>query len=163
MTDIEDANQQGVKATPETVAKLRPDPFRLLYVRAQLDPNPYLNQRMWDAGLEIRTAFNVVVSPVSMRCTDYEREVRRTHWEAAEAMSQSRTQNARLVKRYNAWVDDMTRRHLPVGPILDVVVDGVSCREVDRSRRLGWRACVRILREGLKLYVRGAGWRKRAA
>ena len=78
-------------------------------------------------------------------------------------MSQSRTQNARLVKRYNAWVDDMTRRRVPVGPILDVVVDGVSCREVDRNRRLGWRACVRILREGLKLYVRGAGWRKRAA
>lgn len=169
MADVEDVDEQGNKPTPETIRKLQPDPFRLLYLmggqgkRRGLDGHPSMNSLMFDAGIEIRRAFTLLSAPVAMKIHDYEREVRRTPWEAAETQTVGVMQNARICRRYCEWVERMAKRHLPIGPVLDVVVDGIGCQAADRARRKGTGYTGRVLREGLKLYCEVAGWTRRAA
>ena len=144
--------------TPETLAKLRPDPFRLLYTRAQLDPNAYVNALMWDAGLEIRRAYALVTAPVALRGRDYEREVRRAPWEAADARAAALARNDRLVKRYTGWRRDVESKGIAAAPVIDLVVEGLPCRDLDRrhGKRRGWSADQ--VRAGLRLYLTVAGW-----
>jgi hypothetical protein len=49
----------------------------------------------------------------------------------------------------------MRRKRLPLGPVFDIVVEGLSCREVDRAwgRRDKW--AVGILRRALALWGQG--------
>ncbi|MSO93522.1 MAG: hypothetical protein EXQ86_09015 [Rhodospirillales bacterium] len=154
-----DAGQEeALGPTPETVAKLRPDPFRLLYTRGQLDPNAYLNALMWDAGLEIRRAYGLVVAPVALWGRDYEREVRRAPWEAAEARAAALARNERLVRRYAGWRRDAGKKGVAAARVIDLVVEGLPCRELDRryGKRRGWSA--EQVRAGLRLYLALAGW-----
>ena len=144
--------------TPETLAKLRPDPFRLLYTRVQLDPNAYVNALMWDAGLEIRRAYALMTAPVALRGRDYEREVRRAPWEAADARAVALARNERLVKRYTTWRRGAESKGIAAAPVIDLVVEGLPCRDLDRSygKRRGWSADQ--VRAGLRLYLTVAGW-----
>lgn len=144
--------------TPETIRKLRPDPFRLLYTRVHLDPNAYLNALMWDAGLEIRRAHALITAPVALRGRDYEREVRRAPWEAADARASALARNERLVRRYTGWRRDAERKGVAASPVIDLVVDGVPCGDLDRryGKRRGW--AVEQVRKGLRLYLAAAGW-----
>ena len=161
MTEVIDQDEQGNRATPETLAKLQPDPFRLLYTKGRLDGNPHLNLLMYDAGDEIARAFRLITQPVAMRGTDYTREVRGGSYEARE---QALVRNEALVRRYVAWVDRMNERLLPIGPILDILIDGQGCQATDRFRRRGTGYTGKILRQGLRLYCEVAGWvRTRAA
>lgn len=167
MSEVIDQDQQGVQATPETLAKLKPDPLRLLYTRGGqgkgnkgLDPDPYANLIMYDAGWEIDRAFRLITQPVAAKGADYAREVRGGDWERREL---TLLKNEALVRRYNNWVDALKEHGVPYGPIIDVVVYDLSCKEVDRGRRKrdGWT--VKVLRSGLRLYAQVAGWTRRAA
>ena len=155
--------EEAIGPTPETAAKLRPDPFRLLYTRGQLDPNPYLNALMWDAGLEIRRAYGLVIAPVAMRGRDYEREVRRAPWEAAEVRAAALVRNERLMRRYAHWRRAAAGKGIAAVPVIDVVVEGRPCHMLDRrhGKRRGWTAGQ--VRAGLRLYLSLAGWTTLAA
>ena len=164
MSEVEDVDEQGTKATAETLAKIRPDPLYALYTEGKLAPkDPEANARMFDAALEIRMAFEAITSPVSMRGHDYQKEVRRSHWEVGESHAERLWKMDRVKRRYVDWVDAMTARKLPAGPVLDVVVDGMGVRESERNRRRGHGWVGRVLREGLRLYCEQAGWLKRRA
>ena len=165
MSEVIDQDQQGVKATPETIAKLEPDWFLSLFAESRLDKkDPEMNARMFDAGVEIRRAFDAIVSPVSLKCHDYEKEVRRSHWEVAESHADQLLKIDRMKRRYVEWADAMTARKLPVGVVIAIVKDGLSLQQCDRSFRKSTNYSGKVLREGLRLYCEIAGWvRSRAA
>lgn len=70
--------------------------------------------------------------------------------------------------RYRPWADVLTRqRNAHDDPthqiVIDAVVDGISCRDMDRMYR--WRKgnAANCLRNGLRLYAVMAGWQKTTA
>ena len=102
MSEIIDKSEQGVGATLETVSKLRADPFWMMFTRGRLDKDPYLNARMFDAGLEIRDTFGLITAPVSMKCHDYEKEVKTLDFGARERVL---AKHQIFVRRYVEWAD----------------------------------------------------------
>lgn len=57
-----------------------------------------------------------------------------------------------LQERFNTWVEAMDAGHMPTGPVLDVIVEGFSCRAIERRcrKRNGWMG--RLLVDSLALY-----------
>lgn len=134
--------------TPETVAKLRPDPFLRMKMRNQLaSGNSVMNWKMYDAGVDIERAFRLITSPVAVRCSNYERSL------GVGSAEDWTVKQIELIRRYDAWAALMKVRRVPLGPVFDVVVDGLSCSEVDAKWRCyeGW--AIDVLRKALRLYV----------
>ena len=132
-------------ATPETLKKLKPDP---LWKMAS-----DLGSEGLQAAHELRDAVNIIAAPVKIRLQKWERQ--------DASFGENETERAvRLQHRYNSWVDRMTERKLPVGPALDMIVDGLGCREIEEIRR--WRhGSVRpYFIDAMDLYCELAGWKR---
>lgn len=134
------------KPTSQTSAKLQPDPLWTLSRRG------VLTQEQIQAAWDIRQAFEVITVPVRLRKAALEK----IDCGAKEYVETS--QVLRLLKRYNDWIDELTRYRLQAGPVLDVVVESISCREVDRRRGVRKGATRALLIEALNLYCKVAGW-----
>jgi hypothetical protein len=111
-----------VSPTPETRRKLKPDP---LWQMAE-----ELGAERLQASHEIREAVLLISAPLSIRVQRWEREERgHGEYETERAV--------RIQQRYNAWVDMMSEAKVPVGPALDMIVEGGSAREIETARK--WR------------------------
>jgi len=68
-----------------------------------------------------------------------------------------------LRQNYYQWVEEMTARKVPAGPVLDVIIEGRALTEVDRAwkKRKGWTR--QKLVDGLRLFneVRSSEQEKR--
>ncbi|MEQ8246109.1 MAG: hypothetical protein RID42_00365 [Alphaproteobacteria bacterium] len=141
-----------IAPTPQTVARLLPDPLWTLLQRGRL------TQEQVDAAHDIRTAFEIITGPVRLRTMRAVSTVDGAVYDLTRG-SRGRTGNSDsdrailLQQRFNAWVAVMKRLAVPVGPIIDIVVEGQACRSVDRTRgrRNGWST--EILECGLDLYI----------
>lgn len=132
--------------TRQTIAKLKPDPLWALTRRGTLSGEQV--QAAWD----IRAAFEIITVPVRLRVSALEK----IDCGGLDYMETRRVR--RLVARYNDWVENMTRQRLPTGPVLDIVIEGRSCRDVDHARRVR-KGCAReLLCVALNLYCAVAGW-----
>lgn len=111
-----------VSPTPETRRKLKPDPLWQLAEE--------LGAERIQASHEIRDAVVMISAPLRIRVQRWEREERgHGEYETERAV--------RIQQRYNAWVDVMTEAKTPVGPALDMIVEGESSREIETARK--WR------------------------
>lgn len=111
-----------VNPTPETRRKLKPD---ALWQMAE-----ELGAERIRASHEIRDAVIIISAPLSIRVQRWEREERgHVEYETERAV--------RIQQRYNAWVDVMSEAKIPVGPALDMIVEGESGREIETARK--WR------------------------
>ncbi|MFQ5534687.1 MAG: hypothetical protein ACE5EM_07700 [Sphingomonadales bacterium] len=134
------------KPTAQTRAKLKPDPLWALAQRGVLSNEQI--QAAWD----IRAAFEIITVPVRLRLASLEKI------DCGAADHRESERSIRLLKQYNAWIDEMTRYRLPAGPVLDIVVESLSCREVDRRRRVRKGTARNLLVEALDLYCKVVGW-----
>ena len=141
-----------IAPTPQTVARLRPDPLWTLLQRGRL------TQEQVDAAHDIRMAFEIITAPVRIRTMRAVSTVDGAMYDLTRG-GRGRSGNSEsdrailLQQRFNAWVAAMKNGAVPVGPIIDIVVEGQACRSVDRARgrRNGWST--EILECGLDLYI----------
>lgn len=151
-----DIDEQGFGATQETVAKLRPDPLRLMLFKG---PKRGISIAQWEAALAIRRAFEIITAPTSLVASDYEREIKgKVFWGGWRSIGP--LAGLEVVKRYNDWADEMDARKIPIGPVIDLVVGGVSCRQLDRARKVRSGSTSRLLKDALRVYTRLAGWER---
>jgi len=127
--------------------RLQPDPLWALLKRGAIDNDEV--QAAWD----IRAAFEIITLPVRLRIASLEKI------DCSTAGDIDGPRARRLTRRYNDWVDEMTRQSLAVGPVIDIVVEGKSCRRVDRERVVRKGTACRLLKAALLSYCRIAGWR----
>lgn len=121
-------------ATPETLVKSRPDHLRSLSNEHQ------------DAARDIHEAWRLKVSPLLSRAQNVERQAR--------GRVRVKARHILLLKRYDAWTSEMTRRRLALDAVIDMVVDGSPPYEVDARRMWGLGVAAERLIEGLDLYRR---------
>lgn len=121
-------------ATPETMVKARPDHLRSLSNEHQ------------GAARDIHEAFRLKVGPLLSRAQNVERQAR--------GRERVKARHILLIKRYDAWTAEMTRRRLPLDAVIDMVVDGMAPYEVDARRLWVINTSAQYLIEGLDLYDR---------
>lgn len=121
---------ESVGPTPETLAKLQPD---------FLATNLGMGSSAYKAAIEIRDAYRWITRPVAMQLKDYM---------AAGGGGVTVSDPPWYVDRYTEWCDVMDRRRIPIGPVLDYVVEELPCTP-ERGR------CVAL---GLDLYAELQGW-----
>ena len=120
---------ERVDPTPQTVAKLRLDPVRQLWLDFKIDEGGL------EALVEIRRAFNWITRPVALRLGSFEGiAIKR------KAPPSDNRNDPPYVRRYLAWIDAMSAAGKPVGPIFDLVLEGVDVADdvVTSALRL-WR------------------------
>jgi hypothetical protein len=146
LDDAEDA----VPPTPETLAKLRGDPLLRLLKRGQIDTEGF------EAAVAIRRAVESLAQPLRHRAMRAISNAEGTSFDPTRGSRVAAPASHRTIdaqRRYNDWVDAMRGEHMPVGPVLDVIVDGYSCRAVDVRRRRRKGRTVKEVLAGLELYV----------
>jgi len=129
--------------TAETRAKLTADP--LIRFKKQ---NILNDQQIW-AFRRIRRTVQIITDGTQMRLSRYTDVVVQTS--RSEGATES-DYEIRLKDHYCAWVDQMMPAGLPLGPVLDVIIDELSLNAVDRKRgkRKGWAKVT--LQAALELY-----------
>lgn len=141
---------EAVPPTRETLAKLRGDPLLRLWKRGQIDLEGF------EAAVSIRRAVEAIALPHrhrAMRAITGPDGAQFDPTRGSRASAPPSWHGVDAQRRYNDWVEAMQREHLPVGPVLDVIVDGHSCRAVDVRRRRHKGRTVRDLLAGLALYI----------
>lgn len=138
--------RSAIGPTPETLAKLRPDPLVELQKRHILS-----EPQVW-AFCRIRRAIHLITNGTQVRVSHISDVV----VQSSRRPGHEGHQEIRLKDQYSAWVDRMTAAHLQVGPVLDIILEELSLTAVDRKwrRRKGWAK--RHLQAALNLY--GAGY-----
>ena len=136
--------------TPETQAKVTPDPLWILFCTGRV------KEDQLRAAQVIVDAYTAITAPVRVRISNPENETRRGYadpWELPAKMVDA-------VKSYNRWADQMNDRRWPVGPVLDVVIERKSCREVAAARRVRQTRIAELVSSGLSLFCVLEGWRR---
>lgn len=121
--------------TPETLAKLYPDPY---------DRLPHDLKACADA---VALAYSLLTAHMGVKAMD-PAKFGRAHprpWKPSEEA---------LIDRYADWVDELSRRRLPLGPIMDVVADRQQPWDVEISRRLPAGKVMGWTIEGLGIYAK---------
>lgn len=138
------AGIERVSPTPETRKKLKPDP---IWQFAEV-----LGAERLQAVHEVREAVYIISAPFKIRIQKWERQDR--------SFGETETERAvRLQQRYNAWVDKMTIRKAPVGPALDMIVDGLGVREIENKKQWRHGSFRPYFLDTMDLYVEIAGWK----
>lgn len=140
-----------VLPTPETLAKLEPDPLWTLVRKGTL------STELVGHAFAIRRAYEIITSPVRVRTMRAVSSTDGSSFDMVGGRAHSGTRESEhsitLQERYNAWTDAMGREHMPTGPVLDVIVEGFSCRMIERKchKRNGWMS--KFLVDSLTLYA----------
>ncbi len=117
--------------TPETLARLRPDPLKVFKQKN------ILNDRQILAFEQIRRAVHIITDGTHMRIS----RLNDVHVESSYFKNESESDyEIRIKNRYSNWIDHMTERRLQAGPVLDIIIDEMSLSATDRKRgkRKGW-------------------------
>lgn len=119
--------EERVGATPQTLAKLKPDPImvmRLQWDRAGDDPRawggpvrPGLSAEHEDAVMSIRDACQIITGHLDTRLASWMRKDK--SYEGDNWPDPVK----RLVEKFNDWADAMHRKHLSVMCALDNIID----------------------------------------
>ncbi len=137
---------ERVLPTPETLAKLQPDPFYLRLTTGKI------TAEQWQAGVEIREAVKMITGAVGVRISQFERRSR--GHDEFESERQIRVQ-----RQYNDWCDLMTARKLMIGVVLDYLIEERSFNDIAKARHM-WNIRVRrMIEDGLSEYVAMMGWK----
>ncbi len=102
--------------TPQTVARLRPDPLWTLLQRGRL------TQEQIDAAHDIRAAFEIITAPVRIRTMRAVSTVDGAAFDLSRG-GRGRSGNSEsdrailLQQRFNTWVAVMKSSEVPVGPV----------------------------------------------
>lgn len=144
------------RGTTQTRTKMRPDTLVLLLNRG---PERGLSQEQYDAAQLIRAAVLIIVGGMALKACSMER------MGGGRSDGETETQWAvRVQEDYNAWVDAMGERAAAAkqarrdsrawqtGPVMDIVVDGMTCNEVSAARCMRDKSIVPALRDALDLY-----------
>ena len=131
--------------TPETARKLKADPLWRMA--------PDLSSEGLQAAHEIREAVNLIAAPLRVRVQKWERQDRSYSEHESE-------RSVRLQQRYNSWVDMMTAKKMPVGPSLDVIIEGLSSREIESHRKWRHGSFRPYFLDAMDLYCALAGWKR---
>ncbi|WP_188260854.1 hypothetical protein [Azospirillum tabaci] len=145
------------RGTAQTRAKLRPDTLVLLLNRG---PERGLSQEQYDAAHLIRSAVTIIIAGMGLKACSMERL-------GGPGRSDGETETewaVRVQEDYNAWVDAMAERAMAArrirkdsrrwqtGPVLDVIVEGMTCNEVEAARCMRNGSVADALREAMSLY-----------
>jgi hypothetical protein len=103
-----------------------------------------------DAAERIYSGFQSLTGGMGFTCQSFERRSPGNSRVADRAVD--------MASRFVTWSTRATRERIDVSSVLDVLVFGMTCRDVDRfaHRRKGW--CSSNLTAGLQLYCRLRGW-----
>ncbi len=126
-----DQDKKYLGPTPETRAKLRPDPLVILKQRN------ILNDRQILAFQQIRRAIQIITDGTHMRISRFnDIHVETSHFRGGDESDYE----IRIKNRYGNWIDHMTENRLQAGPVLDIIIDEMSLTAIDRKwgRRKGW-------------------------
>ncbi len=131
--------------TPELAARSTVSGGHLRHTVHPLDRLQLVGDQRRAAGL-IERAYHLVVAGTearTMRLDGLARGCRAITFIADVAIERA----------FVAWAQSCNRARLPLGPVLDVIVEGTGCRVLDRRwrRRDGWTA--KLVRAALDLYV----------
>jgi hypothetical protein len=133
------------KGTEQTKRKLKRDPLLTIYRNGDIDLNDLY------AAEYIRYAFNLITADVTLRVMSFSDfiDVLGSRGTERESELQARIQN-----QYTQWFDRCTKSQIKVGPIIHLLTEAVSLREVDKY--FGYRNgnTKKFLVKGLKLYVK---------
>ena len=127
--------------TEQTLRRRKPDWLDLMRRAGTLDDAAF------EAAVALRRGFEVLTAGAAIARWDYGNlpNQRSTgEWEPEY--------RRRYEERFNIWADLMDEEGLPVGLVLDIVVEGMSCRETDSKWRKRKGTAREILRQGLDLY-----------
>ena len=140
-----------VRPTAATAARLRPDPLLVLLQSGRLVRDDL------DAAFDIRRAFETITAPVRLRTMRTITTAEGTAYDLTKGSRSPGSDNESvheidLQQRFSSWANAMHEAKIPIGPVVDMVVEGKSGRSVDRERgrRNGW--AVDLLVEALEIY-----------
>lgn len=136
---------ERIPPTPETRKKLKPDPIWQL--------TEELGAERLQAVHEIREAVDIISAPFKIRIQKWERQDRSFGESESERV-------VRVQQRYNSWVDKMTERKVPVGPALDMIVEGMGIREIENNKQWRHGSFKSYFFDALDIYGEIAGWKK---
>lgn len=138
--------------TRATAARLRPDPLLVLLRHGRV------SREQLDAALDIRRAFELITGPVGMRSMRTISTSDGTTYDPirgprSSGPSDETVRQVAVQRRFGDWAAAMHEQQLPIGPVIDLVVEGKSGRSVDRERgrRNGW--AVELLVHALDLFI----------
>jgi len=117
--------------TAETKAKLTEDPL-VSFIHKKI-----LDDEQVRAFKRIKRAVQVITDGTQVRTSRFNAVSVQTG--RFEGLSESEYE-IKLTEDYTRWIDRMTGAHLQAGPILDVIIDEMSLRGIDRKwgKRKGW-------------------------
>lgn len=121
----------AVGPTPETVAKLTRDPL------SSLKKNGSLSGRAFWAAQHIRQAYSLITDGAHLRVSGLREVIVQT---SRNGPQRERDFEIIVRQNYGNWCDEMDRKRMPIGPVLDVVIEEISLSGVDRkwAKRKGW-------------------------
>lgn len=125
--------------TPQTVAKLRPDPVAALTAAGRITRD---QER---AALGIAGAVRLIVGGLYVKAAGFEVG-------KGGSMSSASEGAVALEERYNRWATVMRRRRMAVGPVLDFACDGLSLHEMERKWKMRHGTMLRRVVEALDLW-----------
>ena len=134
---------ERVPPTPETVAKLQPDPLIRLLDGGTITNSEYI------AALNIREAYKLITQGCEVRASGY--EFRDKSYNGTEG-----ERAARLQIQYKKWCERIEPKH--IGVVTDYVVEEFPLRDLGSRHRMDWRKAKRIVRRGLGEYAGMMGW-----
>lgn len=137
-------DEQGYAPTPETVRKRRADVLIVLFRREVIDA------QQLDAAVQIRAGVEALTSDVRMRTAERQHAGRPPRRMTAPSIL--RSLDLPVVRGYLAWADAMQAKRMAIGPVLDVVVDGLSLRDVQARRGISRDGLADALPKALDLY-----------
>lgn len=117
--------------TKETMAKLTPDPLALFRKKNILN-----DEQIW-AFQRIRRAVHIITEGTQVRTSRFNDVVVQSSRFSGQYESEF---EVRLKEHYTRWIDRMTEVRQQAGPVLDIIIDEMSLKAVDRKwgKRNGW-------------------------
>ncbi|MBL4802297.1 MAG: hypothetical protein JKY45_10420 [Emcibacter sp.] len=132
-------------ATPETTSKLKRDPLKNLESRGMLDEYHLLAADM------IRSAIQIRIGGLGVKCASIESRVDQKGKRPTESESEW---SIRVQEKYSLWMQlcVFEKPRIQTMPIIDILMEPVSFKEMDRAwgQRKGWTRDHLV--RGLKLY-----------
>lgn len=139
-------------ATPETVRKLRRDVIQCLHDAGKL------GDEQLRAAQEILSVYHAVTAGLWPKAQTYTRQSR-----GADVADWPASLRRAWAERYKPWVAEAERMMVKPGLtlsalVIDMVVDNMGPKQIERHRRMDNRRVVRLIQAGLHRYAEMAGW-----
>ncbi len=138
---------EDIPATPETRRKRRFDPLGWLF------RNGKLSAAQLSAATAIRRGFESITFAARMRISNPSGLPCGLSLGQGPGVGEA-DWAIDLQSGYLEWAEAMDAEGLQLGPVLDVIVEGMSCAEIDRQRRWRHGTAKRDLLQALDLFLK---------